>query len=85
MCQRVKAVSQLGEQSLARSRQRKRSWMPLEQSLTAQVVQQPDLMADRRWRHPEFRRRTLKAPVSRRSFECLKGPQRKQLPHDMPG
>jgi hypothetical protein len=77
----VKAVPDDRKQSLARARERERPRTTPEQWLSADIFEQPDLMADGRRRHTELGRGRLEAHVPGGSFECAKGSKGRKLSH----
>jgi hypothetical protein len=77
----VEAVPNDRKQSFACARERKRPGAPPEQGLSADVLKQSDLVADRRGCHAELGRGLSEAHTSGGGFEGTKGPERWELSH----
>ena len=75
----VEAVPKHRKQSLARARERKRPGAPPEHGLSADVLKQSDLVADRRRRHAELGRGLLEAQMPGGGFEGAEEAKRREL------
>ena len=79
--ERIEAGPQSGQQLLAGRGQRKRAWTPAKQLHPAMILEQPDVVADRRRGEPELVGGVLEAQPSRRRFKSAQRAQRRQASH----
>src|SRR5215468_9065386 len=78
---RLKPVADRREESCSGVGERKRPWSAAEQSAATILLKQPDLVADRGWRHAEFCRGLLETQMAGGSIKGAELDEGRQLVH----